>query len=149
MSTIDPDARGRAISSVLRPFSRVAAIAALATAPVFAAVLWAGGAVNESLSIALIFTYILLTVAAGILASLVSRTKPGLLVAAYSTAYCGGLFLVMASGLPLSDPGTVPSVIVIGSIYLVAGGLGYLYLLRRAAVGQTTVRGVDTTAEVM
>lgn len=145
MSTIDPDARGRAISAVLRPFARVAAIAALATGPLFFVIMRVTGSEDAGF----ILVYVFATVAAGLLALYTSRRRPGMLVAAYSVAYMGGLFLVIAGGASESDPNILVAIITVGVPYAVVVLLCVLYFLREAAVRQTTTTGVDTTAEVM
>lgn len=149
MSTTNPDDISRRIRERLKPVALIGCILAVLFAPVVALLQWTVG-FSEPVLEGLLMTYIVLSVAAGILALRVPGRRSGQGVAAYVLAYAAGLFLMLRSGEPLFDgqPAFI-SILLIGVPYAIGGVLAVLYLLREAAVGVTRESGIDTTAEVL
>jgi hypothetical protein len=148
MSTIDPDARGRAIGARLYFLAFPACIVGVAIGPVIG-LLYAAAGAPDSLAAAALMGYVLISVAAGLLIYYLPNRPGPLAIASYCVAYGGGLFFVMAAGAFASDP-TIPvaTALIPLVLYAVAIFLAVLQRLRTLAVRETTARGIDTTGVV-
>jgi hypothetical protein len=147
MSTIDPDARGRAIGARLLFLALPACIVGVASGPVIALLYWAAGTPVD-FAAAAILGYVLISVGAGLLIYYLPNRPGPLALAAYTFGYVGGLFTVMSSGA-WSDPTTPPaSYLLIVGAYAIAIVLAVLQRLRTLAVRNTAARGIDTTGTI-
>jgi ascorbate-specific PTS system EIIC-type component UlaA len=147
MSTIDPDARARALGARLQFLALPACLVGILVGPVIAILYWAAGTPAD-LGAAAIIGYVLISVGAGLLIYYLPNRPGPLAIAAYSFAYVGGLFAVMASG-SINDP-TVPAasyLLPVGA-YVIAVVLAVLQWLRTQAVKLTAERGIDTTGTI-
>jgi len=147
MSTTDPDARARAIGARLQFLALPACVVGIAVGPVIGLLIWATRPPDD-LASAAIFSYVAVSVLAGLLIYYLPNRPGPLAIAAYSTAYVGGLFLVMAAG-SFRDPTTpVQSYLLFVVAYLAATVLGVLQRLRTLAVRETAAHGIDTTGVI-
>lgn len=145
MSTTNPDDVKRTIRHILIPAALPLAIIGVLAGPVLAVINVAGGG-NE---IWTFVAFVLISVGAGIFGYYVVRPTPWIL-AAYIAAYVGGVFLVLASGVPLGDDTSVihQGFWIVATPYVAAAVCFVLWVLRRAAVSVTRARGVDTMATI-
>jgi len=145
MSATNPDEIKKTIRHLLMPAALPIAVIGVLAAPVLAAI-------NTNMGGNQIWTFVafvLISVGAGLFGYYVIRPTPWVL-AAYITAYVGGVFLVLSSGVPLGDPTSVihQGFLIVALPYVVAAVCFVLWTLRRAAVAGTRAHGINTTATV-
>ena len=145
MSTVNPDERSRRIAALLRPGIFVGAILVQFIAPV-SVLLWAVGVFEPDPGI--IMVYVFVWVVFGVGAMIAGSTRSPYVIGAFSLAYIGGLFAVIAISTPNQGFGAFNLVAIFGT-YIAAAIMMVLWAMRGSAMRRTREIGVDTTATVI
>jgi hypothetical protein len=148
MSLTDPTARNVKIGAFLRPFAWVAALLALATAPLLVTIIESAPESRQvGVWLVCMFSYIFGCLAFGLLLYYTAAHRNGLGICAYVFAYVAGLIVILGSardpqtGLP---DGLYPALVTYGiSVVLLA-----IYISRSLGAHETLTNGVETTATV-
>lgn len=145
MSTVNPDEREVKLGLLIRPVAFAAAI----VIQFFAPLLWLVSVLGLfQPDPGWILLYVLVWVAVGLGALFVPSSRSPYLIGAFSLAYVGGLFVVIALTTP-HDGFDAFNTVAIGGTYVAAVVVLVLYLLRESAMRRTQEIGVDTTATVI
>lgn len=148
MSTIDPDARGNAIKSALRPAAYVVIVLALLAGPVAAYVMRTTAHPDDAF-VGVYLVWLFVVTGGGLFAYYTIRHIAALSIAAYCVAGLGAMMLIFSGGAGENgDKGQSTAVLVPLVPYLVAALLYGLQLRRRYLQNMTKANGVNTDAEV-
>ena len=147
MSTIDPDARARALGARFQYLALPACLIGIGAGPVLAFIVWVTGA-PDSIAAWVLLGFPLICTAVGLLILTLPNRPGSLAIGAYCFAYLGGLFLIMATGASFDPTTPLWSYLLPVIAYAIAITLAVLQRLRTLAVKVTSEHGIDTTGVI-